>query len=271
AGPEVVAHEQDPPAGHLGPVEDEWRILERPVGLEPPVAEQGLGEALLVGHLEVAGRHDLVRVDVLRRQRDDLAPEHPERLRHDQRPPTSASASIPGRRRGSATTPAIALAAAVSGEARNVRPPAPWRPSKLRLLVLTAYWPGRSWSPFIAMHIEQPASRHSAPSALNTSHKPSASASRFTSSEPGTTISRTPSATCRSRRTLAARRRSLIRPLVQLPTKTTSTFWPRMAWPGWRSMYSRARSRARRWPGSAWSSGDGTWLVIGMPMPGLVP
>ena len=49
---------------------------------------------------------------------------------------------MPGRRRGSATTPAIALAAAVSGEARNVRPPLPWRPSKLRLLVLTAYWPG---------------------------------------------------------------------------------------------------------------------------------
>ena len=48
----------------------------------------------------------------------------------------------PGSRRGSATTPAIALAAAVSGEARKVRPPLPWRPSKLRLLVLTAYWPG---------------------------------------------------------------------------------------------------------------------------------
>ena len=28
-----------------------------------------------------------------------------------------------------------------------------------------AYWPGESWSPFIAMHIEQPASRQSAPAA----------------------------------------------------------------------------------------------------------
>ena len=80
---------------------------------------------------------------------------------------------MPGSRRGSATTPAIALAAAVSGEARNVRPPLPWRPSKLRLLVLTAYWPGVSWSPFIAMHIEQPASRHSAPAALKISDRPS--------------------------------------------------------------------------------------------------
>ena len=34
--------------------------------LEPPVAEQRVREALLVGHLEVAGRDDLVRVDVLR-------------------------------------------------------------------------------------------------------------------------------------------------------------------------------------------------------------
>ena len=89
---------------------------------------------------------------------------------------------MPGSVRGSVTTPAIALAAAVSGEARNVRPPLPWRPSKLRLLVLTAYWPGRSWSPFIAMHIEQPDSRHSAPAALKISDRPSASASRFTSS-----------------------------------------------------------------------------------------
>ena len=72
---------------------------------------------------------------------------------------------MPGRRRGSATTPAIADAAAVSGEARNVRPPLPWRPSKFRFDVLTAYWPGDSWSPFIAMHIEQPASRQSAPAA----------------------------------------------------------------------------------------------------------
>ena len=37
--------------------------------------------------------------------------------------------------RGSVTTPASAVAAAVSGEARNVRAPLPWRPSKLRLLV----------------------------------------------------------------------------------------------------------------------------------------
>ena len=63
--------------------------------------------------------------------------------------------------------------------------------------VLTAYWPGASWSPFMAMHIEQPASRQSAPAARKISWSPSRSASRFTSSEPGTTIIRTPSATFR--------------------------------------------------------------------------
>ena len=153
---------------------------------------------------------------------------------------------MPGSVRGSVTTPVIALAAAVSGEARNVRPPLPWRPSKLRLLVLTAYCPGDSWSPFIAMHIEQPDSRQSAPAALKMSARPSRSASRFTSSLPGVTMSRTPSATCRSLRAAAARRRSLIRPFVHEPTKTTSTFWPRIGWPGRRSMYSSACSSARR-------------------------
>src|SRR5674476_946103 len=117
---------------------------------------------------------DLVRVHVLRAQQDDPAGELAERLAHVQfPPPTVAGAVMPGSVRGSVTTPLIALAAAVIGEARNVRPPFPWRPSKLRLLVLIAYWPGRSWSPFIAMHMEQPASRHSAPAARNTSWRPS--------------------------------------------------------------------------------------------------
>ena len=59
-----------------------------------------------------------------------------------QRPPTGGDRLDAGQRRGSVTTPAIADAAAVSGEARNVRPPLPWRPSKFRFDVLIAYWPG---------------------------------------------------------------------------------------------------------------------------------
>ena len=61
-----------------------------------------------------------------------------------------------------------AQAAATAGLASTVRAPGPWRPSKLRLLVLTTSWPGSAISPFMAMHIEQPGSRHSAPAARNT-------------------------------------------------------------------------------------------------------
>src|SRR6202035_2786522 len=91
----------------------------------------------------------------------------------------------------SVTTPVMALAAAVNGLARKVRPPLPCLPSKLRLLVETLYCPGESWSPFMAMHMEQPGSRHSHPAARNSSGKPSAIACRFTSCDPGTTITRT--------------------------------------------------------------------------------
>ena len=41
-------------------------------------------------------------------------------------------------------TPVRAVAAAVSGEAKKVRPPFPWRPSQLRFEVLIAYAPGAS-------------------------------------------------------------------------------------------------------------------------------
>ena len=152
-----------------------------------------------------------------------------------------------------------------------MRPPFPWRPSKLRFEVLIAYWPGESWSPFMAMHMEQPASRHSAPAALKITSRPSRSAWAFTGWEPGTIITRVPSCTRRPLSTLAARRRSLMRLFVHEPMNTTSTGWPAIAWPGSRPMYSSARSRPRRAPGSVASSGRGTRPVTGMPMPGLLP
>ena len=71
-----------------------------------------------------------------------------------------------GRRRNGRAT---AAAAAIAGLTRWVRPPAPWRPSKLRLLVEAQRSPGSSRSAFIARHIEQPGSRHSKPAALKTS------------------------------------------------------------------------------------------------------
>ena len=52
--------------------------------------------------------------------------------------------------------PATAVAAATAGETRCVRPPLPWRPSKLRFDVDAQRSPGSSLSGFIARHIEQP-------------------------------------------------------------------------------------------------------------------
>ena len=70
-----------------------------------------------------------------------------------------------GRRRNDLRSPPRA---AIAGLTRWVRPPAPWRPSKLRLLVDAQRSPGSSRSAFIARHIEQPGSRHSKPAALKT-------------------------------------------------------------------------------------------------------
>src|SRR5206468_7153865 len=142
-------------------------------------------------------RNDLIGVDVVAHERHDLA-----RKLHD-----SSS-------RGSVTRPRTAEAAAVSGLAKKVRPPRPCRPSKLRFDVETAYCPGSSASPFMAMHIEQPGSRHSAPAARKMRSSPSASAARLTACEPGTTSTRSPPATRRPSKMRAACRRSDSRELV---------------------------------------------------------
>ena len=86
---------------------------------------------------------------------------------------------------GAAKRPATAVAAATAGETRWVRPPRPWRPSKLRFEVEAQRSPGDSLSGFMARHIEQPGSRHSKPAAAKTLSSPSASAWAFTRCEPG--------------------------------------------------------------------------------------
>ena len=90
--------------------------------------------------------------------------------------------------RMSTKRPSIAAAAAIFGETRCVRPPLPWRPSKLRFEVEAQRSPGLRMSGFIPRHIEQPAERQSKPAARKTSSSPSASASALTCAEPGTTI-----------------------------------------------------------------------------------
>ena len=92
----------------------------------------------------------------------------------------------------SVTTPVMALAAAVSGLARKVRPPLPCRPSKLRLLVETLYSPGLK---LIAIHGDAHGAAGLAPFAAGGAEdlgqafgdRPGASLP----CEPGTTITRT--------------------------------------------------------------------------------
>src|ERR1700736_6884725 len=107
-----------------------------------------------------------------------------------------------------------AAAAAMAGLARWVRARGPWRPMKLRFEVEIERWPGDTVSPLAARHIEHPGSRHSKPASVKSLSSPSATASRLTVSEPGTTQARTPGATLRPRATSAAARKSLKRLLV---------------------------------------------------------
>ena len=72
-------------------------------------------------------------------------------------------------------------------------------------------------------HIEQPAKRHSPPNASTILSIPSASASSRTRAEPGTTMTRTPSAFVRPLMTEANARRSSMREFVHEPMKTAST------------------------------------------------
>src|SRR5690606_34742066 len=118
-------------------------------------------EPFLRRRRQEAGRDDLIGVDVLEGQHGRLRADREDRLHRF----ALLVRLQPSSSRGSATTPFSAAAAAVIGLARIVRAPAPWRPSKLRLLVLTESFPGGTMSPFMPRHIEQPGSRHSPPAA----------------------------------------------------------------------------------------------------------
>src|SRR3569833_535268 len=67
--------------------------------------------------------------------------------------------------RASASLPAMAAAAAMTGLIRWVRPPAPWRPSKLRLLVLAHRSKDDRMSGFMPRHRRRPAARRAEPAA----------------------------------------------------------------------------------------------------------
>mmetsp|Transcript_6636 Transcript_6636/g.18890 ORF Transcript_6636/g.18890 Transcript_6636/m.18890 type:complete len:223 (+) Transcript_6636:1959-2627(+) len=148
--------------------------------------------------------------------------------------PSSSTAG--DRVRTSVRVPVTAAAAAMAGDTRCVRPPLPWRPSKLRFEVDAQRSWGWSRSGFMARHMEQPGSRKSKPASVRILSRPSAMAWALTRPEPGTTMATTPSATLRPLATVAAARMSSMRALVHEPMKTLSILTPSSFCPGSRPM-----------------------------------
>ncbi|MNN38645.1 hypothetical protein D3C81_1526510 [compost metagenome] len=121
-------------------------------------------------------------------------------------------------------------------------------------------------------HMEQPASRHSKPASMKVRSIPSTSACRLTSPEPGTTSAWVMLLATRLPKTsAAAMRRSSIRAFVQEPMNTLSRRISRIAVPGSRPMYFRARVKSRRITGSDAASGSGTWPSMLQTISGEVP
>src|SRR5262245_57827389 len=142
---EVAAGEQDPGA-RVG------RVVELEVRVLAPVEEEPVLPAGALDPLEELLGNDLVGVDVRAVENRHAAGRANERLH-------ATGSSAWSSSRTSTKWPAMAAAAAISGLTRCVRPPRPWRPSKLRFEVDAHRSPGLRVSGFMPRHIEQPASR----------------------------------------------------------------------------------------------------------------
>src|SRR5690606_30126719 len=148
------------------------RLVQHEVAVVAPLREEPDAEPRALDALEPVGRDDLVGVDVGAVERDRAAGDDADGVH-------GVFSPVPSRSAGEAKCSAMAVAAATAGDTRWVRPPRPWRPSKLRLLVDAQRSPGASLSGFMARHIEQPGSRQSNPASTNTRSRPSASAWRL--------------------------------------------------------------------------------------------
>src|SRR3569623_1351647 len=200
------------------------------------------------------------------------AARHVGALRREDAPNPPCLDHVQFQSRTSTKCPATAAAAAIAGLTRCVRPPAPWRPSKLRFEVEAQRSPGSNRSAFIARHIEQPGSRHSKPAAVNISSRPSSSACFFTSPEPGTiSTCFTFAAFLRPRTTAAAARKSSMRELVQEPMKTLSILMSVMGVPAASPMYFSARAMPSRLTGLLSCAGSGTRASPAVTISGEVP
>lgn len=132
AAAEIVMGNQYPGIPVCWLVEDEVGTLGA-VAVEAEVGEQVLSQAAAPKRLQKTGGQYLVGIDVGERKRSHDRLEL-EELAHQ----TGSFASV----RASVMRPLIAAAAAMAGDIRCVRPPAPWRPSKLRLEVEAQRSPG---------------------------------------------------------------------------------------------------------------------------------
>ena len=121
------------------------------------------------------------------------------------RPVTRRDGSITPGPPAVAKCPAIAAAAATAGQTRCVRPPGPWRPSKLRFEVDAQRSPGRGCRGSCRGTSSSRRRATRSPASRNTRSRPSRSACAFTSPEPGTTIARTPARPCGRATTSPAR------------------------------------------------------------------
>jgi hypothetical protein len=211
---EEPAAEVRPGDEHVGAgvalvVQDEVRVL-------PPVVEHELAEAGALDPLEVLLGHDLVGVDVGPVQRH-----HPALMTVTGS--MTRSPLHPGSSRTSTKWPWTAAAAAICGLTRCVRPPLPWRPSKLRFDVDAQRSPG---SEDVRVHAEAHRAARLAPleaGVLEDLSRPSASACSFTGT--GARHDHRPDARRRpcGLRPPSRRRRSSMRPFVQEPMNTRST------------------------------------------------
>src|ERR1019366_7055614 len=206
---------------------DEDRVgRQPPPRLLGPVVEEELAEARALDALEELLGHDLVGVDVGAVEEADRPCDDAYRIHQLQL-------------LMSTKWPSIAAAAAICGETRWVRPPRPWRPSKLRFEVEAQRSPGARMSGFTPRHIEHPATRQSKPASRNTRSRPSASACALTCWEPGTTIASTLGATLRPAMTSARAR-------CRLPSAPSRGWSPKSPAGRSRSRRSRSRDRTRR-------------------------
>src|SRR5690606_15275010 len=218
-------------AGHQHACPGIGRLVQHEIGaraagfVEAQVVQQATVEAGFGDDAQELHGHDLVGVQIAVGQWRGNAGDDGRRFH-------AACSSA----RASTMRPASAAAAAMAGLIKCVRPPRPWRPSKLRLVVEAQRSPGRNTSSFMARHMEQPGWRHSKPASTNWAAMPSASAWARRAPEPGTTMARTPGATLRPRTSPATTRRSSMRPLVHEPMKTRSIGTPAMGVPGARPM-----------------------------------